>query len=107
MQKAFVGFLFLAALMVVLVTPANAIYESDCPEVCTPTCPCSLQCQGPFGPTTCGAAGQACTNFLETPPPSDSSLMSVDQPQSDEAPIELLLDTPIVPDTPTAAPAVP
>jgi hypothetical protein len=42
---------------------AFGIYESNCPQICTPTCPCSLQCQGPFGPTTCGQAGQACTGF--------------------------------------------
>ena len=54
-----------AALFLFAAGPASAIYVSNCPQICTPTCPCSLQCQGPFGPTTCGQAGQACTGFAD------------------------------------------
>lgn len=56
--------LLLAAVLLALTASSSmGIYVSNCPQICTPTCPCSLQCQGPFGPTTCGAAGQACTGF--------------------------------------------
>lgn len=49
-----------AVLLLAVASAAPAIYVSNCPQICTPTCPCSIQCQGPFGPTTCGAAGEAC-----------------------------------------------
>ena len=65
MKKAFTLALTCAALLV-LAVPAQAIYVSNCPQICTPSCPCSLQCQGPFGPTTCGAAGQTCTPLTVT-----------------------------------------
>ncbi|MEO1086899.1 MAG: hypothetical protein AAFY88_21910, partial [Acidobacteriota bacterium] len=69
---------------------------SNCPQICTPTCPCSLQCTGPFGTTTCGAAGQACTPLTETP--EDTIFLSFEQelakldtsetPDLFEAPVE-------------------
>ncbi len=72
MLKNRIALFLTLALALVLVAPAFAsfelpktgIYISDCPQKCTATCPCSLPCTGPFGPTTCGQAGQACTVYL-------------------------------------------
>ena len=46
--------------MILPVTTLLALYQGNCSEVCTPNCPCSVPCDGLFGPTTCGAAGEAC-----------------------------------------------
>ncbi|MCH9651297.1 MAG: hypothetical protein K0U98_23935 [Deltaproteobacteria bacterium] len=47
--------------------PAQAIYISNCPQLCSANCPCSIVCLGPFGNTTCGQAGQACTGLIDSP----------------------------------------
>lgn len=76
MKKQF-ALLFCLAALVALALPAQAIYISNCPQLCTPTCPCSLQCLGPFGNTTCGAAGQTCTPLTEAP--EDPIFLSFEQ----------------------------
>lgn len=76
MKRAFAFSLTFAALLA-LALPAQAIYVSNCPQICTPSCPCSLQCQGPFGPTTCGAVGQACTPLTVTS--EDTIFLSFEQ----------------------------
>lgn len=83
-----------------LAAPAFAIYESDCPQKCTPTCPCSIVCQGPFGPTTCGEAGEQCTGLIDTSDPvmspnmtsatadADQLFLTQLQAEAEEAPAE-------------------
>lgn len=57
--------LIVAALVLTFAAlPLPAIQEPTCPQLCTPTCPCSIVCQDALGRnTTCGAYGEPCTNF--------------------------------------------
>lgn len=80
-----IAFTLLAVFAVAcLAAPASAIYISDCPQKCTPTCPCSIVCQGPFGPTTCGQAGQQCTGLVDTSDPVLSPNMTSAEADADQ-----------------------
>ncbi len=71
--------------MILPVTTLLAIYQDKCPQQCTPTCPCSLPCDGPFGPTTCGASGQACTVYWS----DNTDLFSFLEPEQNMTPMNL------------------
>jgi hypothetical protein len=98
--------LVMLAAVVMVLAPAMssmAIYVDQCPSQCTPSCPCSLVCNGPFGPTTCGAAGQPCTVYRS----DNTDLFSFLQPEQNLTPMQPATDAgaEATVEAPAAAPA--
>ncbi len=78
-------FTAIAALLAFSATmPARALYIPNCPQLCTPNCPCSIECLGIFGPTTCGEAGEACNGLVDTNDSLSSGSMTPSNAEADE-----------------------